>query len=361
MGIWDRLVRVNRLLAVALSAMLCIVGLSACGAGGDGSGTRVVFTTGFGKDEVFRIEDVTCTKGELMVYLTTTQNQYEEVYGREIWNTSLEGVTLEENVKETVLAKIAQIKTMYLLAREKGVVLEEKEESQIEAAAEEYFQSLTDTEKELLDVTQETVEKLYREYAMADKVYQQIIQDVNPEISDDEARTITVQHILIRTSRFDGAGNRIPYSKAAREAAYKKACEVRALAVDGEHDFTELASKYSEDTNITYSFGKGEMEEAYEAAAFQLETDEVSQVVESEIGYYIIKCVSTFNREETDANKLKIVEQRKKEVFGQEYDRFVETLVRNLNQELWDEITLIHNSEVTTSNFFEVYNKYFPE
>ena len=296
-----------------------------------------------------------------MVYLTTTQNQYEEVYGTEIWNTSLEGVTLEENVKETVLAKIAQIKTMYLLAQEKGVVLEEKEESQIEAAAEEFFGSLTDTEKELLDITQETIETLYKEYAMADKVYQQIIQDVNPEISDDEARTITVQNILIRTSRYDGSGNRIPYSESAKEAAYEKACEVRELAVDGEHDFTELASKYSEDTNITYSFGKGEMEEAYETAAFQLETDEVSQVVESEIGYHIIKCVSTFNREETDANKLKIVEQRKKEVFGQEYDRFVGTLVRNLNQELWNEIALIHDSGVTTCDFFEVYTKYFPE
>lgn len=352
--------RKNRVWLMAIAAAFCISCFTACGAGADGSGTRVVFTTGFGKNEVFRIEDVTCTKSELMVYLTTAQNQYEEVYGAEIWNTSLEGVTLEENVKDTVLAKIAQIKTMYLLAQEKGVALDEKEEGQVQAAAQEYFRSLTETEKEQLDVTQETIEKLYREYAAADKVYQQIIQGVNPEISDDEARTITVQHILIRTSRYDGLGNRIPYSESAKKAAYEKACEVRELAADGEHDFTELASKYSEDTNITYSFGKGEMAEAYETAAFQLETDEVSQVVESEIGYHIIKCVSTFNREETDANKLKIVEQRKKEVFGQEYDKFVGTLVRNLNQELWEEITLIHDSGVTTSDFFEVYDKYFP-
>ena len=34
---------------------------------------------------------------------------------------------------------------------------------------------------------------------LADKVYRQIISDINPEISDDEARTITVQHILIKT------------------------------------------------------------------------------------------------------------------------------------------------------------------
>ena len=48
------------------------------------------------------------------------------------------------------------------------------------------------------------------------------------------------------------------------------------------------------------------------------------------------------DREETDANKLKIVEERKREVFGQEYDSFVNTLVRQLNDKLWDEITLSH-------------------
>lgn len=82
-------------------------------------GTKVVFTTGFGKNEVFRIGDESCSKAEIMIYLTTIQNQYANVYGTEIWNTSLNGVTLEDNVKETVLARIAQIKTMYLLAKEK--------------------------------------------------------------------------------------------------------------------------------------------------------------------------------------------------------------------------------------------------
>lgn len=349
----------KKIAVILLVAGLALSSLTACGSGD--SGRKVVFTTGFGKDEVFRIGDESCSKAEIMVYLTTTQNQYESVYGAEIWNTSLDGVTLEENVKETVLAKIAQIKTMYLLALEKELSLDENEEELVKQAAIEYFESLNEVEIQLMGVDLDTIEVLYREYALADKVYRYIIQDINPEISDDEARTITVQHIYIRTWTTDGAGNKIAYSDTAKRAAYEKASEIREMAVDGEHDFTELASKYSEDSNITYSFGKGEMDEAYETAAFLLETDEVSQVVETEIGYHIIKCLNTFNREETDANKLKIVEKRRNEAFGQEYDRFVETLVRNLNQKLWDEITLIHDSEVANAGFFEVYAKYFPE
>ena len=352
MNVWKKII------VMGLVGTLVIVGMTACGKGGD---TKVVFTTGFGKDEVFRVGDEICTEAELMVYLTTTQNQYENVYGPEIWNTELNGVTLEENVKETVLAKIAQIKTMYLLALEKGVVLEDAEELQIKQAAGEYFDSLSETEIKRMEVSYELVEDLYREYLLAEKVYRQIIEDVNPEISDDEARIITVQHVLIKTLRTDNSGKSVPYTEEEKKAAYERICEIRELAMTEAQDFAELASEYSEDSVITYSFGKGEMDAAFETASFDLGTDEISGIVESEVGYHIIKCINTFNREETDANKLEIVEQRRKEVFGQEYDAFVAGLARKMNQKLWEKIALIHDENVDTADFFDVYEKYFPK
>ncbi len=349
----------KKIIAGILAAAVLAAALTACNTGE--GGTKVVFTTGFGRDEVFRIGGESCSKAELMVYLANTQNQYEEVYGSQVWEIERDGVTLEENVKETVLAKLAQIKTMCLLAAEKGVELDQGEEEKIVQAAEKYFGSLSEAEQRALEVDLETIENLYREYALAQKVYQEIIRDINPEISDDEARTITVQHILIRTSKTDSQGNTVDYSQEEKQAAYEEISQIRQMALAEGQDFAELASRYSQDDTITYSFGKGEMEEAFETAAFGLETGEISQIVESGSGYHIIKCLSTFDREETDANKLKIVEERRREAFGQEYDAFVETLARSLNEKLWDEITLIHDKEVTTSDFFEVYAEYFPE
>lgn len=343
--------------AVLFIMLLCISSITGCSQ--PENGPKVIFTTGLAKDEVFRMEDISCTLPELMVYLTTTQNQYENVYGPDIWQVSLDGVTMEENVKETVLARIAQIKTMYLLARNRGMALTEEENELVDKVSEEYFQSLNDTERKEMKVSLDIIKKLYQEYAMADKVYHQIIKDINPEISDDEARTITVQHILIKTQNTDSSGNAVPYSESEKQDAYQKAVQIRAMAVDGEHDFEALASQYSEDTNITYSFGKGEVDKTIEEVSFQLETGAVSEVVENTSGYHIIKCISTFNREETDANKLKIVEQRRKEVFGQEYDEFVNTLNSRLNEKLWKKVVFIHDSQVTTSNFFDLYEKYF--
>lgn len=357
MGIESRMKKMVRRGIGMLCALLLLCSMTACGKT-DGNSTKVVLTTGFEKDEIFRIETVSCTLPEIMVYLTNIQNRYESVYGKEIWEVDTGGVTLEQNVKDIALAQIAQIKTMSLMAEQYRVELTAEEDKRVEAAAEEYFASLNETETEKLGVDAETIQSLYREFALAQKVYEHTIRDINPEISDDEARTITVQQILIKTYALDGTGEKIEYTQAAKEKAYREACEVERLARDGE-DFDELIRKYSEGDQASFSFGKGEMDATFENAAFNLGKDEISDVVQTEYGYHIIKCLNTFDKEETDANKVKIVEQRREEAFGQEYDAFVEGLTRNLNEERWDKVTFIHDAEVTTQSFFEIYNQYF--
>ncbi len=349
--------RWNKFAAVFLAMSIAAGSLTACGSE-NGFGTKVVLTTGFNKNEVFRIETSTCSLPEIMVYLTNIQNRYESVYGTEIWETNVDGVTLEQNVKDIALAQIARIKTMNLMAKKYEVELSDEERAQVENAADTYYGSLTDTEIEQMGVSKDTVSKLYTEFALAEKVYQYTIKDINPEISDDEARTITVQHILIKTYALDGTGKKIAYTEQAKKDAYERICEVYKLVEQGE-DFDELIRRYSEDDKSTYSFGKGEMNEAFETAAFNLGKDEVSDIVESEFGYHIIKCLNTFDKDETDANKVKIVDQRRAEAFGQEYDAYVETLTRNLNEELWDGVGFIHDENVKTMNFFEVYAQYF--
>lgn len=347
----------NRLRKYAALLLALGIAMSMTGCG-SGIGTKVVLTTGFGKDEVFRIETSSCSLPEIMVYLTNIQNRYESVYGTEIWDTNVDGVTLEQNVKDIALAQIAQIKTMNLMAEHYEVELGDEEKAQVENAADAYYNSLNDTEIEKLGVSKKMIRELYTEFALAEKMYQYTIKDINPEISDDEARTITVQHILIKTYALDGTGKKIEYTEQAKRNAYKEACEVYDLVQEG-GDFDELIRKYSEDDKSTYSFGKGEMDEAFETAAFNLGKDEISDIVETEFGYHIIKCLNTFDKDETDANKVKIVDQRRAEAFGQEYDAYVETLTRKLNEELWDSVGFIHDDEVKTMSFFDVYTEYF--
>ncbi|MDE6663960.1 MAG: peptidylprolyl isomerase [Lachnospiraceae bacterium] len=349
----------SKKIIVILFMAVCLITPVVTGCGiNNTDGVKVVLTTGLGKDEIFRIETASCTLPEIMVYLTNIQNQYESAYGEEIWNINLGDMTLEQNVKDIALAQIAQIKTMNLMALRDEVELTPEEKAQAQAAAKVYYGSLNETEIEAMGVKEDTIIRLYSEYALAQKVYQYIIKDINPEISDDEARTITVQHVLLKTYALDGTGQKIEYTQKAREDARKTAYEVWEKAVDGE-DFDELIRHYSEDDKSSYSFGKGEMDPEFEKAAFNLATGEISDVIESEYGYHVIKCISTFDKEETDSNKVKIVDKRREEVFGLEYDSFVDTLTRRLNEELWDSVRFIHDENVNTSDFFEVYKEYF--
>lgn len=349
--------RSKMLKRVAGILLACGLSLTGCG-NGQGFDTKLVLTTGFDRDEIFRIETSTCSLPEIMVYLTNIQNRYESVYGPEIWATNVDGVTLEQNVKGIALAQIARIKTMNLMAEHYKVELNGEEKAQVKNAAEAYYGSLSDTEIEKMGISKKTIGDLYTEFALAEKVYQYTIKDINPEISDDEARTITVEHILIKTYALDGTGKKVEYTEEAKQDAYRLASEVLRMATEGE-DFDELIRHYSEDDKSTYSFGKGEMDAAFETAAFNLGKDEISEVVETEFGYHIIKCLNTFDRDETDANKIKIVDQRRAEAFGQEYDAYVETLTRNLNENLWDSVGFIHDENVKTMDFFDVYTEYF--
>ncbi len=317
---------------------------------------NIVLTTEFEEGEIMRINDLSCYMPEMMLYLTTVQNQYEEIYGSELWSKTIDGETLTEKIKKTVLAKVAQIKVMNLMAREYGLTLDETEQEKVNKAAEEYFNSLNAREKELMGVTLETVTEIYTEYALANKVYEYAIKDVNPEISDDEARTITVQHILIKTYALDSEGKAVEFTSRAKKAAYELACEIREKAAREEEpeDFESLAAEYNEDDSMTYSFGRGETAQAFEDAAFSLDEGEISEVIETELGYHIIKCINTYDIEETQLNKLKIIQERKDEAFQETYDSFVVSIKKNLNHELYDSITLIQDPDVNTAILFDV-------
>ncbi len=341
-----------------LLVILAGISIAGCTKTQEEEKTEIVLTTDFKENEVFRINTESCTTPEMMVYMSTLQAQYESVFGREIWEKDLGGFTLEQQLKDTILARLAQIKVMNLLAKNYGVTLSEEENALIEKAAAEYLSKLKPGEISAMGVTGEMIEMLYREYAMANKVYSEITKDINPEISDDEARNISVKHILIKTYSLDEKGEKVEYTERQKEDAHKRIREIQKKIRNGE-DFDSLVEEYNEDDKSVHIFGKGTMPKEFEEASFNLDTDQISGIVETEYGYHIIKCISTFDRDETDQNKVKIVEERKNEAFNQVYVEFVKGLYSNLNRKLWDSLTFEDNPDCTSTNFFDVYNTYF--
>ncbi len=340
--------RRNVILATILIMVMLLAGC------GDLSDVRVVMSVGMSKDEVFRVDDMTCSRTEMLVYISNIAGEYVDVYGRDIFEASVEGETLGENVKQLALAKVSQVKVINLLALDRGVEPTEELLSVINEATDEYLESISEEELSRYQIDRDKIYDMYYEYGMSKLMYSTIIKDINPEISDDEARTITVEHILLKTFDIDENGNRVELDSFTKEEK-KRLAEELVQRIEGGENFETLAAEYSEDENLTYAFGKGEMDAVFENAAFNLSSGEVSGVVETEFGYHIIKCISTFNREITDENKVKILKNRRDQAFRDIYDDFEENVSRELNDKIFDSLPDMKDERIGSKNFFDVF------
>lgn len=345
--------RVIRLVLLGVLIILLVGIVHGCGKNNSG----IVFTTGLSDNEVFKIDGSACTLPEAKLFLTSLQNQYENTYGEQMWNQDLGNFSLEEYVKEMTISQLAQIKSMNLLAQSMEIQLSDQDNSMISNMANEYFLGLTEDEINYMEITKEDVTSLYSQFILANKTYEEITKGVDTEVSDDEARVITIKQIFIKTYKEDEAGNRTELSEEEKAAVSTRISEISNKAINGE-DFDILIQKYSEEAAGEVIAVRGNLESPVEEVAFSMENDTISEVIETESGYYIIKCINRFNQAETDIQKVAIAEKRKSDAFYEVYNSFARNLPSEFNDELWESIVLKSGDGVNTQNFFSVFNQY---
>lgn len=317
------------------SVLACVLSMSMLGGCGN---TKIVLTTGLAEDELFRIGSVSCELSEGLVYLINQKNQYENVYGIEMWDHDFGEMTVEDYLKSQIISQLAQVKSMILLAEENEIVLDETEQGLARSAAEDYYASLSPQELEVLKVDQQKIQKMYEDYCLAYKAYDQITEDVSVEISDDEARIIQIQQIFV------------PERNLARELKEK---------LDEGESFESLAVNYSKASQTTIAIARGDKGEEYESVAFELNNEEISDVFEADGGYYILKCLDTYMEEESDANKLRVAQQQKTARFQEIYAGLMEDTLSEYQEKLWDNVSFVDYESVETYTFFDIYKKYF--
>ena len=296
-------------------------------------GKEIVVTSGVGSKDVFKIGGDSCNQTEAKVYLANYQNIYGKSYGIDLWEQGFQKKKLKQYVKEVALSEMTKIICMDLLAEDQGIALTTEEKALIKDAAAKYYESLNDAELTYTGASESDIESMYEDYALANKVYQSLTQSVDEEVSDDEARIMEAMQIYVKTQ--------------------DKAEEVSAKLAAGE-DFAAVASNYNQKPVIEITFGRGDLPEEVEKAAFELDDGAVSDCIQTNDGFYFIKCINKFNEELTDANKSNIVDAREKAAFDDVYDKLVSMLASNLNESVWENIPLVTDGSISTNSFFEI-------
>jgi peptidyl-prolyl cis-trans isomerase C len=204
-------------------------------------------------------------------------------------------------VKNKILDNLIATELLYQESRKNGIVIEDKEVNETYDKQKAQFKSDAEFQKAL-------VESKFNEAAFKDQIklgltIQQYINKnftLNTAISDEDVKKfydenadqfqqpaqIRASHILII---LDASAD-----QAKKDDAKKQLETVLARLKAGE-DFTAVAKEVSQDPytkdkggDLDY-FSKGQMVQTFEDAAFALKPGELSNIVETDYGYHIIK------------------------------------------------------------------------
>lgn len=308
------------------AGLLCIAMLTGCG-----GGLPIA-------SEPKRIDSYSLPQS--MIIIATERNRYQQVYTDEIWKVTLDdGSSFQSYLLEQVQEFLQNLKTMTLLAQDQDITLTSAEKDQIRRLADAYYEGLTEADIAYMGITSDDVLNLYQEYHLANKVVNELTRELDLEVSDSDAKVITIQQIQL--------------------ADADTAAEVYTQVTAEDSDFAAIAKANSTDSQIERQLGRGEASASLEQAAFALETGDISPVVSSDGSYYIIKCINDYDEAATLERKTWIYNERKNQVFQQIYNQFQVDHDLAFSDELWQNITFSTSDQSTTTNFFQLYHKEF--
>lgn len=135
-----------------------------------GCGGRIIMTTGFSGDQVLQVGGRYTRMNEVRGYILDLVKQYQKIMGTE----ALEGKDtseLKETIRNKAISQIYRVKALNALAIQDNIMLTDDEDSIARKAAEEYLNGMTGAELTYLGLTVTEAETMFREYALADKVY----------------------------------------------------------------------------------------------------------------------------------------------------------------------------------------------
>lgn len=250
--------------------------------------------------------------------------QYEQQFGTEVWEQETEGRKFGDVAREKLLDMLIDEKLQMKKAAEIGITVTDDEiKSEIEKAkkyfdSEDKFNEFLKGQNMDLEYFKQSVKKELTINKLIEKLTEKVVatdEDVKAyyDTHQDEFISVKASHILLD----------------AKEEAEKMLQRVKA----GEN-FNELAKENSKDPTVKENSGElgyfkhGDMLEPFEKAAFAMNPGEISDIVQTDFGFHIIK-VEDKKLEEFEDIKEQIKGSILSDKKNSEYDKRLEEMRKN--------------------------------
>lgn len=224
---------------------------------------------------------------------------YQLQYGNSVWEMmKAQDPKYQETIKKQVLDKMIQEKIFMEYAEKNDIKPSEKELKEFKEQNKKILDNAKTKESlKKAGISDEYLDKLAEKSATMAGVQKFIEKKATPsekQLKEYFAKNdvkLDASHILLTTT--DPKTGK-PMDAKQKAEVKKKAEEIYKKAKSGE-DFAKLAKEYSQDPGSKDAggslgeFPKGAMVPEFEKVAFSLKDGEISQPVETQFGYHIIK------------------------------------------------------------------------
>jgi parvulin-like peptidyl-prolyl isomerase len=276
--------KITKIISMLLAMMLVLVSFASCGLVED---TKNVEKARITRETVLKIADGVEVSGAYYGYyfMSVYNEKLQEISASMSENSAATEEAPEidkEEIKKEAIKRVIASKMAYTKAKEEGIVLSKEDNANISAIMEQMTtgvaqngMSFSDFCK-VMETSPEGIEQVITEEYMGNLYYAKLVSD----------EFVSAKHILVEAA-----------SEEEKGEALKKIKDIQAKINAGE-DFDKLMNEFSTDPGLQsqpngYTFTKGQMVEPFEKAAFALEVGGVSDIVETDYGYHIIKKIET--------------------------------------------------------------------
>ena len=302
-------------------SIICALVLSGCTIGGK----RVVFSDPIKVASVLTVGDMKCPKEEALVYLLNYRSLYDNIMGASVWDGSFDLNRLSNSVKVSVMDILAETYVLAMDAKDKGTDgLSETEEKGIEDSAKDYYSLMSEKEKEYCSVTEAKLIDAYKKFYIAQRNCNAMMEAVDQEVSEDEARVIDAEVIVMSDPE-----------KASKAST----------AINTGKSFEDVMNTYSEGQKGQISFGR----------------NTYPGLITAGDKYYIVKCINKYNAGLSEENKKNILEKRKVSAIKNVIEESKGKYVTAEDTEFWSGVEIISDeakTEKKRDSFFSVLQKH---
>lgn len=283
-------------MAGLLAVLILLISATGC--------TNIRFTTGIGKNRFAVCGNYSMSVQAADILISERKYSFENLFNNEIWSRSVGDMTMEEYLLSDIKTLAGNVIYLNMMADDMQISLTDDEKERISEYAKDYAANN--------GFDKADAEELLQMLLIAEKSFYAMTEDVDTEVSTDEARTISVQYMFFAVN--DDVTDRMAENKAS-DALQE---------IENGSDFLALAEEKSDDSIHSMEFYKGVYDKDFENAAYKLETGQVSPVVETEYGYYVIKCINDNVESDTAKRKSEIVLKRREELFADKFRQIAE-------------------------------------